>query len=160
MVVNCYLKEDSINTNTEIINIEQKIENFFYNMAIDSLKTHLYKENEIFEKDIQNIFIYNIMIERHYINNIDKKTELEIEFKKYFDNMLNAFEIEKYIHIFNTFQITRYNITTSKSKNKQKKLASLDKQEQKELEDFLTNTIEKKALVDKFLNYRKNNQII
>jgi hypothetical protein len=31
MVVNCYLKEDSINTNTEIINIEQKIENFLTN---------------------------------------------------------------------------------------------------------------------------------
>ncbi len=160
MVVNFYLKKDSINTNTEIINIEQKIENFFYNTAIDSLKTHPYKENEIFEKDIQNIFIHNIMIERHYINSIDKKTELEIEFKKYFDNILNTFEIEKYTYIFNTFQITRYNITTSKSKNKQKELANLDKQEQKELENFLTNTIEKKALVDKFLNYRKNNQTI
>ena len=141
MEVKITLKEDSVNTNDEIINVEQEVEKFFNDTAIQSLQIAPYKKSEIFEKDIQIIFIHELITQiSKSPHDTSEKIGLEKQVENAFYDMYNILEIQKL-----------YDIQMQIIQAKNKKEENIIK---KEFKNFFTNTKEKKELTDKFLNYR------
>jgi hypothetical protein len=135
------IEKDLVNTNDEIISIEQAVEKFFNDTAIQSLQIAPYKKGEIFEKDIQIIFVHELITQiSKSPHDTSEKIGLAKQVENAFYDMYNILEIQKL-----------YDIQMQIIQAKNKKEENIIK---KQLENFFTNTKEKKELTDKFLNYR------
>ena len=135
------IEKDLVNTNDKIISIEQAVEKFFNETAIQSLQITPYEKGEIFEKDIQIIFVHELITQiSKSPHDTSEKIGLEKQVENAFYDIYNILEIQKL-----------YDIQMQIIQAKNKKGKNIIK---KELENFFTNTKEKKELTDKFLNYR------